>query len=89
MKDWNPKKISLRSYRRRGAEDISEGRQRNIGELLAIEREKLQFGGCVVFVLREQLAASHARALQHGIGLRDDFLPVLALGLAVSATKTR
>ena len=34
-----------------------------------------------MLVLRQQLAAGHAHALQHGVRLRDKFLPVLALGV--------
>ena len=34
-----------------------------------------------MFVLREQLAAGHARILQHGVRLRDEFLPAVTLGI--------
>jgi len=34
-----------------------------------------------VLVLHQQFAAGDARALQHGVRLRDNFFPVLALGV--------
>ena len=64
-----------------GAENISNGWQRNIGKLLAVEPKQFQFGSGVMFVLCQQFAAGHAHALQHGVGLRDDFFPIFALGV--------
>ena len=64
-----------------GGENASDLWQQDVGELLAIKPKQLQFGSRVVFVLRQQFAAGYARVLEHGVGLRDDFLPVFALGI--------
>ena len=44
---------------------------RDVGELFAVEGEQFQFGADVVLVLRKELAASDAGALQYGVGLRE------------------
>ena len=51
----------------------------DIANLLAFEIENLQLRRCVLLVLREELPAIDGNALQHGIALRNDFLPVVAL----------
>src|ERR1039458_5684518 len=64
-----------------GAENSSDGGQRNVGELLAVEAEHFKFRSRIVLVLRQELAAGHARVLQDGVQLGDNFLPILALGM--------
>ena len=88
MNDWNPKNISSRSQRppvRIPCRCAGSA----VAELLAVEIKKLQLRTGVLLVLREELAAEDGRALQYGVALRDDFLPVLAFVLPASATKTR
>ncbi len=64
-----------------GAENTANGGQRNVGELLAVEPEKIQFRSRVVLILCQQLAAGHACQLQHCVRLRDEFLPVFPLSV--------
>src|ERR1039458_7826097 len=64
-----------------GAENSSDGGQRNVGELLAVEPEHFKFRSRIVLVLRQELAAGHARLRDAGGRLGDNFLPILALDM--------
>ena len=54
----------------------------DVADLLAVEIEKLQLRRCVLFILRKKLSTVDGRALQHGVRLRDEFFPVLAIIIA-------
>ena len=60
-------------------EHAAEGGKAYVVQLLALEVEELELRACIVFVLSEQLAAKDAHALEHGLTLRNNFLPVCPL----------
>ena len=60
--------------------DGAERRQFDLAQRLAVEAEAPQQRVRVLFVAREELSADDVQRSQHGIGLRNDFAPVLARG---------
>jgi len=81
VKDWNPKKISLRSYLPEVLKTSPRAGSGMSASFLPSSPNSFSSEVGIVFVLRQQLAAGHARILQHGICLRDEFLPAFALGV--------
>ena len=62
-----------------GSKHSADRWERDVADLLAVEIKKFQLRAGILFILRKQLAAEDGRALQHGVRLRDQFLPCLAI----------
>src|SRR5712692_519155 len=62
-----------------GAEYGADGRQCEVADLFAFEIEEFDLRAGIQLVLGEELSSEDARALQNGVGLRNDFFPILAV----------
>jgi len=88
VNDWKPKKISFLFHLPPEPKTLPMvGSAMSSSFLRRDQKASIENG--VVFVLRQQSSTEDGCALEHGLGLRDDFFPILAPGLAAFVTRTR